>query len=109
MALSKQDVIAQLVGKTHTLELGPDKLGYAYYETTSRAYILLPDAEKPMRGTWAANDGGYHCDWENGPSIDWTLEMAGDDLIYIRDDGTKAAKVVASASGDDAGLKAHFA
>lgn len=108
MTLSKQEIIGLLVGKTHTLELGPDKLAQIFYASETDTYMRLLDAEAPMSGKWQATEGGYHCDWQNGSSIDWTLKMIDDKLTYIKSDGEIAGSVIASKSGDSAGLKAHF-
>lgn len=109
MALSRQHIIDLLVGKTHTLKLATGKQAHIYYQTQSTAFMQLPDTGNPMRGTWQATEGGYHCDWTDGPSIDWVLEMRDNDLAYISNDGAEAGRVTASIPGDSAGLKTHFA
>lgn len=108
MTLSKQEIISLLVGKTHTLELAPDKLAHIFYQTESATFMQLPDTQTPMRGTWTPTEGGYHCDWENGPSINWTLKMMDGKLTYIKSDGDIGGTVIASTPGDTAGLKLHF-
>lgn len=90
--LSQATLAVIMVGATHYVDIGAPKDAVIYYESATEAHMVLPDGVS-FSGAWRFTDQGYHVDWRDGPSGDWTLSYAPGRIGYVNGEGEELGTI----------------
>ncbi|MEM8753362.1 MAG: hypothetical protein AAGF90_10320 [Pseudomonadota bacterium] len=101
--LTKELLLAFLVGTTHHVDTGKPAEAAIYYEDEDTAHMRLPSGDE-LSGEWRLTEEGYHIAWEGGPSGEWRVAKTAERIFYVDAKGDERGDVTRISPGDAADL-----